>query len=109
MCTERHGQWGCWRFWPGFYRRQTFSNHRRRSGCALCASRDWRALICFVSFVGVLLVYRAKLNSLRDKCRGVIGKLLEGQVTRPANLLVLPISTEPIDPEMIPAKESAGA
>jgi hypothetical protein len=48
------------------------------------------ALICFSAFAVMLVIYRARLNGLRDKCRGLIGKLVETQVTRSMNLLVLP-------------------
>ncbi len=53
------------------------------------------ALICFVAFVSVLILYRTKLNRLREECRGLIGKLVETQITRRTDFLVLSTSAEP--------------
>lgn len=35
------------------------------------------AMICFLTFLGVFVIYSVKLNNLREECRSLIRKLLE--------------------------------
>jgi hypothetical protein len=41
------------------------------------------ALICLVAFAGLLVVYRRKLNGLREECRRFVAKLLESNLGKP--------------------------
>ena len=38
------------------------------------------SLICLVAFVGLLMVYRKKLNQLRQECRQLVTRLLESHL-----------------------------
>jgi hypothetical protein len=76
-------------------------------GLRLVCIAGLAALICFVSFVGLLLIYRTRLNRLRDKCRGLIGRLLENQETRRVDLLALPASEPGLQSEVVQRQEPA--
>jgi hypothetical protein len=41
------------------------------------------SLICLVAFVGLLAVYRRKLNRLRGECRQVVARTLESRLGKP--------------------------
>jgi hypothetical protein len=41
------------------------------------------AMICLAVFVGLLAVYRTRLNRLREECRQLINKILESQLGKP--------------------------
>lgn len=45
------------------------------------------AVICLVTFLGVLVFYRVKLNRLRNECRGLIRNLVETRLSLPERLL----------------------
>jgi hypothetical protein len=45
------------------------------------------AVICLVTFLCVLVVYRVRLNRLRNECRSLIRNLVETRLTLPEQLL----------------------
>jgi len=53
---------------------------------ALCVA-GLAALICLVTFLGVLVAYRVKLNRLRDECRNLVRSLVETRLTLPEPML----------------------
>jgi len=54
------------------------------------------ATICLAAFVGVLILYRTKLNTLRNECRDLITKLMETQGSPRPNFLVVAESRESV-------------
>src|SRR4051812_609658 len=40
------------------------------------------SIICLVTFLCILIVYRVRLAKLRDECRGLVKKLLEARLLR---------------------------
>ena len=49
---------------------------------AVCAV-GLASLICLVSFLGLLMIYRERMNRLREECRRLVIKLLEARPGRP--------------------------